>query len=103
VIARDPGLRRTIELIIAETVEVAAKLKISLALDQLIGTAWRLGDAMAEALSSTAHDLSQGKPTEIDSLNGYVATMGRRVGVETPVNDTIHALVKLAERNRGPK
>jgi 2-dehydropantoate 2-reductase len=99
VIARDLGLRRTIELIIGETVQVAAKLNIALVLDQLLEASGRLGNAMAEAFSSTAHDLFNGKPTEIDSLNGYVAAMGRRVGVATPVNDTIYALVKLAERH----
>ena len=101
VIARDPALRRTAELVIGETVDAAARLNISLARDQLVAAAWRLGEAMTEALSSTAHDLLQGKPTEIDSLNGYVATIGRQVGVQTPVNDTIYALVKLAERNGG--
>jgi len=57
----------------------------------------RLGEAMANATSSTAQDLARGKRTEIDALNGYVARRGLELGVATPVNQTLHALVKLLE------
>jgi 2-dehydropantoate 2-reductase len=56
-----------------------------------------LSQQMAEATSSTAQDLARGKKTEIDSLNGYVARLGAKLGVPTPVNHTLYALVKLAE------
>ncbi|MBI4499620.1 MAG: 2-dehydropantoate 2-reductase [Gemmatimonadetes bacterium] len=100
VIGREPELRTMIERIIGETVAVAGKKGIALSQDDLLQSAWRLGDAMPDALSSTAQDLLEGKRTEIDSLNGYVAELGRRVGIATPVNDTLYALVKLAERVR---
>lgn len=41
-------------------------------------------------------DLSQGKPTEIAYLNGAVVRYGRRVGVPTPVNERVVALVRAA-------
>jgi 2-dehydropantoate 2-reductase len=50
-----------------------------------------------EAVSSTAQDLARGKKTEIDALNGYVARRGAELGVPAPVNQTLHALVKLVE------
>ena len=53
---------------------------------------------MPQQLSSTAQDLARGRPTEIDHLNGYVARRGAELGVAAPVNRTLHALVKLAER-----
>ena len=59
----------------------------------------KLGDAMAQATSSTAQDIVRGKPTEIDSLNGYIARRGKELGVATPVNQTLHALVKLLEES----
>jgi 2-dehydropantoate 2-reductase len=99
VIARDPSCRTLIERIIGETVSVAGKLGVVLSAEQLVQGAWRLGgEAMPDALSSTAQDLLQGKRTEIDSLNGYVAEQGQRLGVATPVNRSLYALVKLAER-----
>jgi 2-dehydropantoate 2-reductase len=39
------------------------------------------------------------KRTEIDSLNGYVARRGAELGVPTPVNQTVSALVKLLEES----
>jgi 2-dehydropantoate 2-reductase len=41
-------------------------------------------------------DLSQGKPTEIAYLNGAVVRYGRRVGIPTPVNERVVALVRAA-------
>jgi len=52
---------------------------------------------MAEALSSTGQDLNRGKRTEVDSLNGYISRRGAELGVPTPVNHALFALVKLAE------
>jgi 2-dehydropantoate 2-reductase len=52
---------------------------------------------MSEALSSTAQDLLRDKRTEIDSLNGYISRRGAALGVATPINHALFALVKLAE------
>jgi 2-dehydropantoate 2-reductase len=59
--------------------------------------ALKIATQMAEALSSTGQDLNRGKHTEIDSLNGYVSRRGAELGVPTPVNHALYALVKLAE------
>ena len=52
---------------------------------------------MPDQYSSTAQDVRRGKTTEIDALNGYVALRGAALGVDAPVNRTLHALVKLRE------
>jgi hypothetical protein len=57
----------------------------------------RIAVAMPAQLSSTAQDPARGKPTEIDRLNGLIARRGAELGVPTPVNQALHALVKLAE------
>jgi len=62
-----------------------------------LGGALKIATQMAEALSSTAQDMNRGKLTEIDSLNGYVSRRGAELGVATPVNHALYALVKLAE------
>jgi 2-dehydropantoate 2-reductase len=59
--------------------------------------AFKIATQMAEALSSTAQDMNRGKRTEIDSLNGYISRRGAELGVPTPVNHALYALVKLAE------
>ena len=48
--------------------------------------------------ASTSQDLERGKRTEIDALNGYGVRRGAELGVPTPVNQTLLALVKLRER-----
>jgi 2-dehydropantoate 2-reductase len=58
---------------------------------------------MPAQFSSTAQDLARGKPTEIDHLNGYVARRGAAHGIPTPVNQALHALVKLAESKRSER
>jgi len=65
--------------------------------DAALAGALKIATQMAEALSSTAQDMNRGKRTEIDSLNGYVSRRGAELGVPTPVNHALYALVKLAE------
>ena len=59
--------------------------------------ALKIAKQMAEALSSTGQDMNRGRRTEIDSLNGYISRRGAELGVPTPVNHALYALVKLAE------
>jgi 2-dehydropantoate 2-reductase len=42
-------------------------------------------------------DLSQGKATEIEHLNGAIVTHGRRLGVPTPVNERVVGLIRAVE------
>ncbi len=57
---------------------------------------------MPAQLSSTAQDMARHKSSEIDHLNGYIARRGAELGVPTPVNRALHALVKLVESGSRP-
>ena len=57
----------------------------------------RIALTMPEQRSSTAQDLARGKRSEIDELNGYVLRQGQALGIATPVNRALHALVRLLE------
>ncbi|HET8748705.1 MAG TPA: 2-dehydropantoate 2-reductase [Ramlibacter sp.] len=57
----------------------------------------KLVETMPAQYSSTAQDLARRKPTEIDYLNGYVVRRGEALGVPTPANRVLWALVKLIE------
>ena len=63
-----------------------------------MAAAMEIATQMSGALSSTAQDLSRGRPTEIDSLNGYIARRGDQLGIDVPVNQALFTLVKLAEQ-----
>ncbi|MBV9324250.1 MAG: ketopantoate reductase family protein [Chloroflexi bacterium] len=47
---------------------------------------------------STLQSLKRGQPTEIDYLNGEVVRLGRQVGIPTPLNAQVVALVHEVER-----
>jgi 2-dehydropantoate 2-reductase len=96
-IVHDAGARELLRLAVEETAAVARASGVRLPEVDLVAAAYRLGEAMSGATSSTAQDLARGKRTEIDSLNGYVARRGAELGVRTPVNLALHALVKLIE------
>ncbi len=57
----------------------------------------RIAQTMPGQQSSTAQDLARGKRSEIDHLNGMIVRRGQVRGIATPVNRTLHALVKLLE------
>lgn len=50
------------------------------------------------AKSSMWDDLSSGRETEIDFLNGVVINLGKSGNVPTPVNQAVYDLVKEAEK-----
>ncbi|MGD0128630.1 MAG: ketopantoate reductase family protein [Terriglobia bacterium] len=96
------GNRWTRELMIMvtkEALEVARAAGVQLPDVDMVETVLKISESMANATSSTAQDLARGKPTEIDSLNGYLVRRGAEVGVPTPINQTLHALVKLLEES----
>jgi len=100
-IAASADARKVVETLVDEVLAVARAADIHPpGLEDpkaAIGGAFRIATQMAEALSSTAQDLIRGKRTEIDSLNGYISRRGAELGVPTPVNHALYALVKLAE------
>lgn len=95
--AREPAVRGVMALAVREAVAVARASKVALDETTLIAEVWKVADAMAEQYSSTAQDVLRGKPTEIDSLNGHIARRGAALGIDVPVNRTLHALVRLRE------
>ena len=57
----------------------------------------RIAQTMPGQYSSTAQDLARHKKTEIEHLNGFVVRKGEALGVATPVNRVLLALVQSLE------
>jgi 2-dehydropantoate 2-reductase len=57
----------------------------------------KIAETVPGQYSSTAQDLARGKRTEIDHLNGLILRRGEALGVATPANRLLHAIVKLME------
>jgi 2-dehydropantoate 2-reductase len=57
----------------------------------------KIAETVPGQYSSTAQDLARGKRSEIDHLNGLILRRGEALGVATPANRLLHAIVKLIE------
>jgi 2-dehydropantoate 2-reductase len=101
-IAKSHDAKKLMEQIVDEVLAVAraARMVLPGVHDRASGMAeaMEIATQMADAFSSTAQDLSRGRPTEIDALNGYIARRGAELGVPVPVNHALFTLVKLAEQ-----
>jgi len=96
-----PEIRAIQRAVVEEVVALAAAEGVPMQLEPALRAMERIAQAMPGQLSSTAQDVARRKPSEIDHLNGFVVRRGRELGVATPVNETLHALVKLVESGHG--
>lgn len=58
----------------------------------------RMMEHMANVRPSMLQDLDAGRATEVDVVNGGVASKGRELGIPTPYNDAVVELVHSMER-----
>jgi 2-dehydropantoate 2-reductase len=95
-LVRGHGIEAVMRDVMQECLAVARAADV-----EVPGDVWqavqRIGQTMPGQLSSTAQDLARGKKSEIDHLNGLVVRKGEALGVATPVNRTLLALVKALE------
>jgi 2-dehydropantoate 2-reductase len=91
-----PGVLGVMRDAVAECRAVAAADGVTLPGD-VDAAVRRIAETMPTQFSSTAQDLMRGKPSEIDFLNGYVVRRGEALGVPTPANRVLWAVVKLVE------
>lgn len=54
-----------------------------------------------EIKTSTLQDLERGKRLEYDAISGAVVRAARRHGISVPATETVYALLKLLDTNRG--
>ena len=92
-----PEPRETIRQLVEECVAVARAGGVALPAVDFVEMVCRFAEAVGPIYSSTSQDLDRGKRTEIDALNGFVVRRGAELGVPTPVNQALVALVKLRE------
>ena len=90
------GVQDLMRDVVAECLAVAEAEGVQVAGDVHAAVA-QLAGSMPSQFSSTAQDLTRGKPTEIDYLNGLIVQRGMALGIATPANRVVWALVKLLE------
>jgi len=99
-VCEDAALRRLVSQLVDEGKAVAAAQGIVLDADpeELIDHAAR-PDVAYDHKASMLQDIEARRETEIDYLNGGIVRFGRELGVPTPLNEAILALVKGLERS----
>jgi 2-dehydropantoate 2-reductase len=95
-----PPIRELQRAVVAEVVALAEAEGVNLPLAASLEAMETIAPAMPAQMSSTAQDMARAKPSEIDHLNGFVVRRGRELGVPTPANQALFALVKLIETGR---
>ena len=93
------GVRDVMRDVVAECQAVAMAEGVQVAGD-VDATIRKIFETMPTQFSSTAQDLARGKRSEIDFLNGLIVQRGEALGIATPANRVLWALVKLMEGKR---
>ena len=95
-VAKGEGVTVVLRDLADECVAVAKADGVTLPGD-VHATVRRIAETAAGQYSSTAQDLARGKRSEIDHLNGLIVRRGEAMGIATPANRLLHAIVKLIE------
>jgi 2-dehydropantoate 2-reductase len=91
------SVRSTQTALVKEVIAVAHADGIHLSEAIALQAVEQISVTMGSQKSSTAQDMARSKPSEIDHLNGFIVRRGQALGVATPVNQALFALVKLVE------
>ena len=102
-VGQTASMRPVLQKVIEETVSVARALGIPLPDVDWAERGRKNAENLGDATSSMAQDIARGKRTEIDYLNGYIVRRGAELGIETPVSQTLTALVKLIEETNAKR
>jgi 2-dehydropantoate 2-reductase len=92
----DPRLDPLKRLVIDECLAVARTAGVEFAID-FLPIITEIFSA-SRTIASMRQDLMRGRPTEIDHMNGAVAALGRRAGIDCPVNAALTAIIKAMDR-----
>jgi len=89
--------RDTVRQLVEECARVGAAAGVAMPDTDLVQMTLQFAEKVGPVFSSTDQDLQRGKLTEIDALNGFIVRRGAELGVATPVNQALLALIRLRE------
>jgi 2-dehydropantoate 2-reductase len=96
----DPGLAGLLRSMTLEVVAVANARGVPLGAEGALDHAAATYAAARGHLPSMLQDVLAGRPTEVDALLGELVREGRRLGVPTPVTETVWRLAATLETPR---
>ena len=88
-----PEMAGVIRQIVGEVAAVSAAVKVPLAPD-MAEKVVKWTQELRDIHTSMYDDWKSRRPTEIEYLNGYIVRKGRELGIQTPVNEALTAMIK---------
>ncbi|MDQ0428763.1 2-dehydropantoate 2-reductase [Planomicrobium stackebrandtii] len=86
--------------VVTESVQVAKAEGISVDAEATVAKCLKMGqEDIGANKSSMLMDVLHKRKTEIEAINGAVAKLGKKHGIETPYNDLITGIIKVIEAN----
>jgi 2-dehydropantoate 2-reductase len=94
---RNPELRELVIKLVEEAVKVVNALGIELTTDDPVRYALGTAKATSNNINSMLQDIMSRKRTEIDAITGEIIRLGKELGIKTPSNEVVYALIKAIE------
>ena len=91
------GTKEILRSAVQEAVKIVKRKRIKLVYDDPIQKVESVCKATAANVSSMLQDVLNNKRTEIDFINGAITRQGKALGIPTPVNETLAALIRTIE------
>ena len=88
--------RNLVRALVGEAMAVARALQVEVAPD-VVDNVFAIARATAVNRSSMGQDVDVQRATEIDAINGYIVAQAEKLGLDTPVNRMLTALIKTLE------
>jgi 2-dehydropantoate 2-reductase len=95
------GTRMIMEQAVNEAVAVAYAKNIALPYEDPIGRVMEVCDATSDNVASMLQDILNQETTEVDFINGAIIQEGAVLGIATPVNVILTALVQAIQETYG--
>ena len=88
-LVNDPEVMNMMWAVIKEGSSVCENLGIHIGREDVFQRVIEVAETTAGNSSSMLQDVTKGQKTEIEAINGVIVENGRRLGVETPVNEKL--------------
>jgi 2-dehydropantoate 2-reductase len=94
---KNQALRSLVVRLVEEAAKIVEALGVELTTDDPVRYALGTAKATADNINSMLQDMQSCKRTEIDSITGEIIRLGKELGIETPSNESVYALIKAIE------
>lgn len=91
-------LNQILKKVCLESTKVAEK-EVELPVEDMVEETEKIAELTAENKSSMLQDIENKNKTEIECINGAVVSIGEKLGIDTPYNQTLYSLIKGKEKS----